>query len=92
VFPDADAKVYLDAAPEERASRRYRQLKAAGQEADRAAILSAILKRDLNDLKREINPLKQAPDALVIDSTQLTMHQVADKILRHVRREAKNAR
>ena len=92
VFPDADAKIYLDASPEERASRRYRQLKAAGQEADRAAILSAILKRDLNDLKREINPLKQAPDALVIDSTHLTMHQVADKILRHVRREAKNVR
>jgi cytidylate kinase len=92
VFPDADVKVYLDASPEERASRRYRQLKAAGQEADRAAILAAILKRDLNDLKREINPLKQAPDALVIDSTQLTMHQVAEKILRHVRREAKNGR
>jgi cytidylate kinase len=92
VFPDADAKVYLDAAPEERAARRFKQLKAAGQQADKAAILSAILKRDLNDLKREINPLKQAPDALVIDSTHLTMHQVADKILRHVRREAKNAR
>jgi len=92
VFPDADAKIYLDASPEERASRRYRQLKAAGQEADRAAILAAILKRDLNDLKREINPLKQAPDALIIDSTQLTMHQVADKILRHVRREAKNGK
>jgi cytidylate kinase len=92
VFPDADAKIYLDAAPEERAARRFKQLKAAGQQADKAAILAAILKRDLNDLKREINPLKQAPDALVIDSTQLTMHQVADKILRHVRREAKNAR
>ena len=92
VFPDADAKIYLDASPEERADRRYRQLKAAGQEADRAAILSAILKRDLNDLKREINPLKQAEDALVIDSTHLTMRQVADKILRHVRREAKNGR
>ncbi len=91
VFPDADAKIYLDASPEERASRRTRQLKAAGQDVDRSAVLAAILKRDLNDLKREINPLKQAPDALVIDSTQLTMHQVADKILRHVRRGAKNA-
>lgn len=85
VFPDADAKIYLDASPEERASRRYKQLKAAGQPADKAAILAAILKRDLNDLKREINPLKQAPDALVIDSTQMTMRQVADMILRHVR-------
>lgn len=92
VFPDADAKIYLDASPEERASRRYRQLKAAGQEADKAAILAAILKRDLNDLKREINPLKQAPDALVIDSTHLSMHEVAEKILRHVRREARDAR
>lgn len=88
VFPDADVKIYLDASPEERADRRYRQLKAAGQEADRDKILAAILKRDLNDLKREINPLKQAPDALVIDSTKLTMHQVADKILRRIRRGA----
>lgn len=89
VFPDADVKIYLDASPEERADRRYRQLKASGQEADRDKILSAILKRDLNDLKREINPLKQAPDALVIDSTKLTMHEVAEKILRRIRKGAK---
>lgn len=86
VFPDADVKIYLDASPEERAGRRYKQLKAAGQAADRAAILAAILKRDLNDLKREINPLKQAQDALVIDSTRLSLHQVAQKILRHIRK------
>ncbi len=92
VFPDADVKIYLDASPEERASRRYRQLKSAGQPADRAEILAAILKRDLNDLKREINPLKQAPDALVIDSTRLSMKAVAGMILRRVRREAKNGR
>ena len=92
VFPDADVKIYLDASPEERASRRYRQLKDSGQDADRGAILAAILKRDLNDLKREINPLKQAPDAMLIDSTRLTMREVADQILRRVRREAKNGR
>ncbi|MBI3564925.1 MAG: (d)CMP kinase [Elusimicrobia bacterium] len=92
VFPDADVKIYLDASPEERATRRYRQLKAAGQEADRNAILAAILKRDLNDIKREINPLKQAADALVIDSTKLTMHEVAETILRTVRRGRKDAR
>ncbi len=89
VFPDADVKIYLDASPEERADRRYRQLKAAGQEADRDKILAAILKRDLNDLKREINPLKQAEDAFVIDSTKLTLHEVADKILRRIRKGAK---
>ncbi|MBI3289505.1 MAG: (d)CMP kinase [Elusimicrobia bacterium] len=92
VFPEADVKIYLDASPEERADRRYRQLKAAGQEADRAAILAAILKRDLNDLKREINPLKQAPDAMVIDSTRLTLHEVAEKILRRIRRGMKNGK
>lgn len=92
VFPDADVKIYLDASPEERATRRFRQLKAAGQEADRNAILAAILKRDLNDIKREINPLKQAADALVIDSTKLTMHEVAETILRTVRRGRKDAR
>ena len=89
VFPDADVKIYLDASPEERADRRYRQLKAAGQDADRDKILAAILKRDLNDIKREINPLKQAEDALVIDSTKLTMHEVAEKILRAIRKGSK---
>lgn len=92
VFPDADVKIYLDASPEERAARRFKQLKAAGQQADKAAILAAILKRDLNDLKREINPLKQAADALVIDSTKLTLHEVAEQILRHVRRGRKDGR
>ncbi len=92
VFPDADVKIYLDASPEERADRRYRQLKGSGQNADRQDILAAILKRDLNDIKREINPLRQASDAIVIDSTRLTLHQVADKILRRVRGRGKNGR
>ena len=92
VFPDADVKIYLDASPEERASRRYKQLKQAGQPADKGEILAAILKRDLNDLKREINPLKQAPGALVIDSTRLTLHEVAEKILRRIRAQNKGAK
>lgn len=85
VFPDADFKIYLDASIEERADRRYRQLKAAGHDADRNKIKEAILKRDLNDLKREINPLTQAADAIVIDSTNLSMHDVALMILRAIR-------
>ncbi len=92
VFPDADVKIYLDASPEERATRRHRQLKAAGQDVDRNAILAAILKRDLNDIKREINPLKRASDAMIIDSTRMTMHEVAESILRRVRRGKKDAR
>jgi cytidylate kinase len=85
VFPDADFKIYLDASIEERAGRRYKQLKAAGHDADLQKIKEAILTRDLNDLKRKINPLSQAADAVVIDSTHLTMQEVADKILRLIR-------
>ena len=92
VFPDADVKIYLDASPEERATRRYRQLKSTGHDADRQDILAAILKRDLNDIKREINPLKQAEDAIVIDSTRMTLHEVAEEILRRVRHRGKNGR
>lgn len=85
VFPDADYKIYLDASVDERADRRYRQLKAQGHDADRQKIKEAILTRDLNDLKRKINPLTQAPDAIVIDSTSLSLHEVAEKILKTIR-------
>jgi cytidylate kinase len=85
VFPDADYKIYLDASIDERADRRYRQLKSQGHDADRQKIKEAILTRDLNDLKRKINPLTQAPDAIVIDSTSLSLHEVAGKILRTIR-------
>ena len=87
VFPDADFKFYLDASAAERARRRYRQLKASGLSADLAKIHAAILQRDLNDLKRKINPLSQAADATVIDSTYLSMRQVAGKMLRLIRRK-----
>lgn len=88
VFPDADFKFYLDASAEERARRRYRQLKASGLEADLAKIRNAIVRRDFNDLQRKINPLSQAADAVVIDSTHLTMRQVAEKMLRLIRAQA----
>jgi CMP/dCMP kinase len=89
VFPDADFKIYLDASIDERADRRYRQLKASGQDADRQKIKEAILTRDLNDLKRKINPLTQAEDAFVIDSTSLSLHQVAEKILKLIKTRAR---
>lgn len=85
VFPDADMKVYLDASIDERAQRRYKQLKAAGHDVDLERIKQDILTRDRRDLERKINPLRQAEDAIVIDSTQMTLHQVADKILERLR-------
>ncbi|MBI5623211.1 MAG: (d)CMP kinase [Elusimicrobia bacterium] len=86
VFPDAEHKIYLDADVDERARRRYRQLRASGAKARLQAVREAMLKRDLNDLKRKINPLSTASDAVVLDSTHLTLHEVAEKIIRMVRR------
>lgn len=85
VLPDADYKIYLDASITERADRRYRQLKASSQKASLSKIRESILKRDLNDLRRKINPLAVADDAWLIDSTHMTMHQVAQRILRVVK-------
>ncbi len=85
VFPDADFKIYLDASVEERAKRRYHQLKASGQAANWRKIKEAILKRDLGDLKRKINPLTFAKDAVLIDSTHMSRHSVARFILKMVR-------
>lgn len=89
VFPDADFKVYLDANIEERAQRRYRQLRGSGREAELREILDAMIARDRQDLERKINPLRQAEDAVVIDSTSLSLHEVADKILEHIRGRGK---
>ncbi|MFA6003575.1 MAG: (d)CMP kinase [Elusimicrobiota bacterium] len=82
VFPDADFKFYLDASALERARRRYKQLKASGLAADLKNIHAAIVRRDRNDTSRKHNPLSQAADSVVIDSTRLSMRQVADKMLR----------
>lgn len=85
VFPDADFKIYLDASIEERARRRTKQLRAAGKKADLDKIRESIVQRDMQDLQRRINPLRQAADADVIDSTNLTMLEVAGRILSLIR-------
>src|SRR5882762_5010077 len=71
ICPDADAKIFVIAAPEERARRRAAELKSSGQPADEAAILSDILKRDERDRSRATAPLKAAPDAHELDTTHL---------------------
>lgn len=86
VFPEADFKVYLDASLDERAKRRYRQLVTHGHRANLDEIRRSIRERDLKDVQRKINPLRQAPDALVIDSTDLSQKQVTDRILRAIRK------
>jgi len=81
VFPGAEVKVFLTASAKERASRRVLQLEAAGQAADFDQILSDIEARDRQDTERTSSPLKPANDALMLDSTELSIEQVLARVL-----------
>ncbi|MCY1270377.1 Cytidylate kinase [compost metagenome] len=81
VFPQAQLKIFLTASAEERARRRYLQLKGKGMEADQAALLTEIQERDERDSQRSVAPLKPAADAIILDSTSLSIDEVQDKIL-----------
>ncbi|MGR0479961.1 MAG: (d)CMP kinase [Candidatus Electronema sp. V4] len=86
VFPAAAWKFYLDAPPEERCRRRVGQLRAKGQTvADEAELLNQIIERDRNDRERTIAPLRMAEDAVLIDASDLTADEVAEKMLAAVR-------
>jgi cytidylate kinase len=86
VFPGAEAKFYLDASPEERARRRRRELADRGKEVSLAAILREIEDRDASDRGRKVGPLRAAEDAVVVDTTTMTIGEVVDELLRHVGR------
>lgn len=81
VFPAAPVKVFLTASPEERALRRYKQLKEKGLTVNLAALSQEIIERDRRDSNRPVAPLRPAEDAVVIDSTGLSVDQVVDKVL-----------
>jgi CMP/dCMP kinase len=84
VFPDAEAKVFLTASVEERARRRFEQLVASGADADIEAVRREVVERDQRDSTRPIAPLRKAPDALVLDSSVLSIDQVVARIVAHV--------
>lgn len=86
VFPDAELKIYMKASAEERARRRLIELAEKGIPADFQEILQAIIDRDRADSSREHGPLKQAPDAVVLDTTRLTIEEQVEKIYRMARR------
>ena len=81
VLPNADVKIYLTATVEERARRRYEELKTKGFDVDLQSIEKDIATRDKIDSEREIAPLKQADDAILIDSTGLTIEEVTNKMI-----------
>ncbi len=80
VLPDAELKYFITASPDERAMRRYRELKERGQEVSYDRILSEIVERDNNDSTREITPLRQAEDAVLLDTTHMTAEEVINRI------------
>jgi cytidylate kinase len=81
VFPEAPLKVFLTASPQERAQRRYKQLKDKGSDVSLAALSREIAERDLKDSTRAVAPLRPAPDAHVIDSTGLLIQEVVEQVL-----------
>jgi CMP/dCMP kinase len=82
VLPEAELKVYLSAAPEERARRRAHQ---TGREAELDRIKEAMSQRDRQDSERETSPLKPAPDAVILDTTSLSLEGVVSRVLELVR-------
>jgi cytidylate kinase len=75
VIPDAEVKIFMTAAPEVRADRRYKQLRDAGKPADYDQILEEIQQRDYQDSHRELNPLRQAEDAVYLDTSDMDMEE-----------------
>ena len=84
VFPNAQVKLFLDASAEERAKRRYKQLQNKGINGNFERILTEIKERDFRDRNREVAPLKPADDALLLDSTTLSISEVIDQALAYI--------
>jgi cytidylate kinase len=89
VFPNADVKFYLDASADERGKRRCLELRAKGMDVDCAQITREIEERDRQDSGRTIAPLKKADDALLIDSSAMSIDEVLDRMLSEIGNRAK---
>jgi len=84
VFPDADVKFFLTAVPQERATRRFNEERAQDPNADFEETFADMAERDRRDSTREDSPLKAADDAIIVDSTGLTIDQVFQKVMRAI--------
>lgn len=85
VFPEADYKFYLDAHVDERAKRRHKELVGMGQKVELEEIKNDVLVRDESDMKRDVGALMKAPDAILIDTTDLSINEVVEKILSYIK-------
>ena len=82
VLPNADVKIFLTASAEERANRRFKELSEKPNCPCYEEILSDIIERDRQDMTREVSPLKQAEDAVLVDTTELDLEQSAEAIVK----------
>jgi cytidylate kinase len=85
VFPDARVKIFLTASADERAARRYKQLKEKGVAATLAALSKEIAERDQRDITRAVSPLVASADAVLLDTTGMPVDAVVERVLRIVR-------
>jgi cytidylate kinase len=92
VFPDAEVKIVLDADPGERVRRRFEEGRAKGETISEGALAAQIAERDQRDSTRAEAPLTQAPDAVYLDSTGLSVEEVEEAILRIVRARVTNGK
>lgn len=88
VFPNAQLKIFLTASVEERARRRYAEMVAKGQQVDLQQLQADIAERDKQDSERAISPLRQAEDALLLDTSDMGISEVTDRILQLVQERA----
>ena len=86
VFPHAELKIFVTASAEVRAQRRYDELRQKGMEADYADILKNVQERDYIDSHREVSPLRQADDALLLDNSEMTIAQQKEWLLEQFRK------
>lgn len=86
VFPRADLKFFITASLKERARRRHREMLREGYDVSLKTVEQEMVRRDYLDSTRKVNPLRRAPDAVVIDTTELSVSQVVDEILRVIRK------
>lgn len=89
VLPDATFKFYITATPTVRAERRYKELTGKGQKVDFEDLIEEINRRDYNDSHRKISPLKKADDAILIDTSEMTVKEVVDKLLSYITKNDK---
>jgi cytidylate kinase len=85
IFPDADLKIFITASPEARAYRRHKELLGRGESVSLRDLERSIASRDRSDSERKISPLVPAVDAIIIDTSNMTVEEVKDKIVKHYR-------